>query len=171
MEHLGSFVVGHLGATDAAIGSSPPADPPRRSPVVRKALVAAFETFAADWSPGDWMICDSSSGGFVQFMRESDGVVSLDLPVEQLDPTQLGAARRLILEDLAGGQVDDVALQLELPMQPSYLAHMTLDVFDRVFGARAGLSLTVTLEGNTKAAVRFQVDDESTGDQQATSRR
>ena len=165
VEHLGTFVVGHLELATAPIGSPPSTNPPPSSPIVREALVAAFETFAAEWSPGDWMICETPSGSFVQFIRESDDVVALNLPVGQLDPTQLAAARRLILEDHAGEQADDVALEVELPMQPSYLAHMTLDVFDRVFGARAGLSLTVTLEGQTVDAVRFQVDDEHTGGQ------
>ena len=105
------------------------------------------------------MICEALSGPFVQFMREADDVVTLDLPVEQLDPTQLVAAQRLLSEDHAVEQVENIALQLDLPMQPSYLAHMTLNVFDRVWGVRAGLSLTVTIEGNTLDPVRFQVDE------------
>ena len=45
-------------------------------------------------------------------------------------------------------------------MQSSYLAHMTLDVFDRVWGARGGLSLTVTIEGNTLDLIRFEIDED-----------
>ena len=118
--------------------------------------------FGAKLSPGDWMICEARSGPFVQFVRESDDVVTLDLPVSQLDPTQLVAAQRLLSEDHAVEQVEYIALQLDLPMQPSYLAHMTLDVFDRVWGVRAGLSLTVTIEGDTLDPVLFQIGEEHT---------
>ena len=159
VEHLGTFVVGHLETSSAPISSPPSTNSARSTSVLREALVEAFETFGATSSPGDWMICEAGSGPFVQFMREADDVVTLDLPVEQLDPTQLVAAQRLLSEDHAVEQVEDIALQLVLPMQPSYLAHMTLDVFDRVWGARAGLSLTVKIEGNTLDPVLFQIDE------------
>ncbi len=162
VEHLGSIVVGHL-ETSTPPSSSPPAlstNGTRSTPVSREALVEAFETFGATSSPGDWMICEARSGPFVQFMRESDDVVTLDLPVGQLDPTQLVAAQRLLSEDHAVEHVENIALQLVLPMQPSYLAHITLDVFARVWGARAGLSLTVTIEGNALDPVRFEIDDD-----------
>jgi hypothetical protein len=126
---------------------------------LREALVEAFETFNAQSSPGDWMICEARSGPFVQFMRESNDVVTLDLPLSQLDPRQLVAARRLLSEDHAVEHVEDIALQLELPMQPSYLAHITLDVFDRVWDARAGLSLTVTIEGDNLNPVLLQIGE------------
>lgn len=161
VEHLGVFVVGHLESGAAPTIPRPSERPPSStSAAAREALAAAFDTFAAEWSSGDWMICEAPSGSFVQFVRESDDVVTLDLPVSQLDQAQLGAARRLILEDHAGEQAEDVALQVELPMESSYLAHMTLDVFDRVFGVRGAPLLKVTLEGNGVDPVRFQVDDE-----------
>jgi hypothetical protein len=159
VEHLGASVVGHLETAAAEPGSSPSTYPPASS-AMRDGLIGAFETFAREWSPGDWMICEAPSGRFVQFMRESDDAVTLDLPVEQLDLVQLGSARRLILEDHVGQQADDVALQIRLPMEPSYLAHVTLDVFDRVFGARGGLSLTVTLEGPRAGPARLELFDE-----------
>ena len=114
VEHLGSFVVGHLETSTAPI-SSPQSTNRTRStpPVSREALVEAFETFGAKSSPGDWMICETRSGPFVQFMRESDDVVTLDLPVGQLDPTQLIAAQRLLSEDHAVEQVESIALQLD----------------------------------------------------------
>ena len=144
----------------APISTPPSTNSARSTSVLREALVEAFETFGAKSSPGDWMICEARSGPFVQFMRESDDVVTLDLPVSQLDPTQLVAAQRLLSEDHAVEQVEYIALQLDLPMQSSYLAHMTLDVFDRVWGARAGLSLTVTIEGDTLDPVLFQIDED-----------
>ncbi|HEY5875931.1 MAG TPA: toll/interleukin-1 receptor domain-containing protein [Ilumatobacteraceae bacterium] len=161
VEHLGTFVVGHLETSTAPIGSPPSTSGDRSTPVAREALVEAFETFGATSSPGDWMICELRSGQFVQFMREADDVVTLDLPVSQLDPTQLVAAQRLLSEDHALEQVESIALQVELPMQPSYLAHMTLDVFDRVWGALAGLSLTVTIEGQTLDPVLIQIGEDS----------
>jgi TIR domain len=160
VEHLGTFVVGHLETSTAPIGSSPPTNRARSSSVLREALVETFETFRARSSPGDWMICEARSGSFVQFMRETADLVTLDLPVEHLDPTQLVAAQRLLSEDHVLEQVESIALQVELPMQPSYLAHITLDVFDRVWGALAGLSLTVTIEGNTLDPVRFQIGED-----------
>jgi hypothetical protein len=163
VEHLGTFVVGHLDKPTAPISSPPSTNDTRSTSVSREALVEAFETFGAKSSPGDWMICEAHSGPFVQFMRESDEVVTLDLPVGQLDPTQLVAAQRLLSEDHAVEQFGNIALQLVLPMQPSFLAHMTLDVFDRVWHARAGLSLAVTIEGNTLDPIRFQIDDERAG--------
>ncbi len=159
VEHLGSFVVGHLETSTAPISSPPSRNHAPFTSGLREALVEAFESFGATSSPGDWMICEAQAGPFVQFMRESDDVVALDLPVSQLDPPQLVAAQRLLSEDHAVEHVESVALQLVLPMQPSYLAHMTVNVFERVWGLSAGLSLTVTIEGNTLDPVRFQVDE------------
>ena len=153
-QHLAEFVSDFLSSTDAVsskIVEEASAGQREVDSVVKTALVEAFERYRDDAQDTDFMIVEDDEGRFVQFTKIDAGEVMLDLPTNPLNPQQIAAASALLSEsyqaetyDIGGG---DFAFQLPLPLEPAYLSHFTLDVFDHVYGEVSDTPYNVTIDG------------------------
>lgn len=148
-EHLAEFVSQYLGRSEvhAHIAEPPPGLP---GSSVKQALVEAFETYRDRNNPAEYMICTDDEDRFVQFVHIGPGQVMLDLPTQALGPEQRVAAQRLLAEDYEAGRADlgggDFAWQLDLPLEPAFLSHITLDIFEYVYGAPPSAPLSIEID-------------------------
>ena len=141
-KHLGQFVEAFL-KTSTKPDFVPMVEETKQtagSPVF-ESLLSDFETFLG--GPDDaFIICENAEARFVQFAKTPDGSVELDLPVIALhSKEQELAAYRFFTEsysDETFGDIDEVdTYNVELPQDASYLTHVTLEVFDRVYNEPA----------------------------------
>ena len=117
---------------------------------VKSSLVSAFEQFRDHVDQNSFMICENDQGQFIQYARTGPEAVELDLPTNPLNPQQVVAAQRLLRESydatqnvIGGG---DFTFNLNLPMDPAYLSHITLDVFEHVYGLLPSAPLKVQID-------------------------
>ncbi|MEM6627487.1 MAG: toll/interleukin-1 receptor domain-containing protein, partial [Pseudomonadota bacterium] len=137
-QHLGEFVYSYLIDSTKTVTAAPLAEARAVDGAVKSSLVAAFETYCGDAHAEDFMIVSDTSDRFVQFTRGGtpDGVL-LDLPSAALTEDQLVSARRLLMEDYSGETWEygdgEFTFNLDLPLDPAYLSHITLDVFEHIY--------------------------------------
>ena len=139
-QHLAGFVTQFMQASSEP--ALVPAPAPQRDvrSQVKSALVSAFEDLRSA-PPLSYLIATNPADEFVQFakMPDADGEVFLDLPSAALTPDQVAAARRLLEEDHRAEQVPlgagEFTFNLDLPLDPAFLSHITLDVFEHIYGA------------------------------------
>lgn len=138
-EHLAGFVRQYLETVSAAPAVPAPAPQRQVGSSVKDSLVAAFERFRDEAGPFEYMICSDTADRYVQFVKSGEGQVMLDLPSLALTPGQLAAARRLLEEDYEAGRADlgdgQFTFQLDLPLDPAFLSHFVLGIFEHVYGA------------------------------------
>ena len=154
-QHLGDYVARYLDEAPspqaAEIAASEPAPVTRDVAVgVQEGLLEGFTKYRDESAPEDFMIVENSAGQFVQFVKPGEGEVMLDLPTQTLTPVQIRAAAALLSENYQAGTSDlgdgDFAFQLNLPLEPAYLSHITLDVFEHVYGEIPATPFTVTID-------------------------
>lgn len=154
-QHLADFVAQYLDqpapAETRPLDVAAPEDARRLAPGVKEGLVEGFTRYRDYASDIDFMIVEDAQQRFVQFAKIGDGEVMLDLPTQPLTPTQIQAAAALLTEsyqaetaDIGGG---DFAFQLALPLEPAYLSHITLDVFEQVYGEIPNQPFQIIIDG------------------------
>jgi hypothetical protein len=158
-QHLADFVREYL-ENSKRIMTAPPLAPARdvNSPV-KLALVNAFARFRD--STADFMICENDAEQFVQFRKSPPDAVDFDLPSQTLSPKQLVAAGRLLTENYQAETVEEgdgnITYNGTLPLDPAFLSHTTLDVFEHVYGALPEKPLKITMnrfDGEPSAPAR-----------------
>lgn len=149
-EHLGNFVNEFLTSSTKPVTVAPQAEARNVNSEVKSSLVSAFEQFRDHVDQNSFMICENDQGQFIQYARTGPESVELDLPTNPLNPQQVVAAQRLLHEsydatqnDIGGG---DFTFNLSLPMDPAYLSHITLDVFEHVYGLLPSAPLKVQID-------------------------
>lgn len=113
-------------------------------------LVADFKKYIGAEDHALFMIVEDEAERFVQFIGVENGEVMLDLPSQALTPEQIVAARRFLSEsyqvetqDIDG---EHFSFQTFVPTDARYLALLTLEVFDHVYGAPPSQPLSVTID-------------------------
>jgi TIR domain len=146
-QHLADFVREYL-ENSKKIMTAPPLAPARdvNSPV-KLGLVNAFARFRD--CTAEFMICENGAKQFVQFRKSPPDAVVIDLPSQTLSPKQLVAAGRLSTENYQAEAVDagdgNITYNATLPLDPAFLSHTTLDVFEHVYGALPEKPLKITM--------------------------
>ncbi len=150
-QHLTEYVSKFLSSLPAADNAPLLVQTDQRhvAPGVKEKLVADFERYRDEAGETDFMIVENSDQKYVQFVKNGDGTVILDLPTQPLNPSQIAAASALLSESFQAETVElgggDFAFQLPLPLEPAYLSHITLDVFQHVYGAIPDTPFFVTI--------------------------
>lgn len=139
MQHLADFVASYVASSDKQVteaASEPKTEP--GSPVY-ESLIADLEQFCFRSAEDSFIVSESDSGKFVQFAKISPDTVMMDLPSQVFTTqAQKQAAAQFFSETYVAHTVDlgdDMfTYQVEFPAAPEFLAHVTLDVFERLFG-------------------------------------
>jgi len=136
-QHLGEFVSGFLAQSSRVITAPPQAPSRALAAEVKRSLVEAFTTYRDSGRDDDFIILENVDGRFVQFVKDGQGHVIMDLPYQALSASELATARALLSEsyNADGDDQGDISYQVRLPLEPAYLSHITMDVFEHVYGA------------------------------------
>lgn len=122
----------------------------KANPEVRAQLMETFGEFR-DKQPDDaFLICETKSEQFVQFVKGEKGSIILDLPSQALTPEQLDLAQRVLSESYT---LDRIAIggksfsyEVTLPFEPAFLSYYTLSIFEKVYGVIPSEPLKITMD-------------------------
>lgn len=140
MQHLADFVADFVAQSDQQVFEPEEDTVTEPGSPVYEGLVGALQQFCFKSSDESFIILETNSGtgSFVQYAKTGPDEVVLDLPsVMFKTEEQQQAAHQFFSETYSGTTVDlgDMfTYQLVLPKEPSYLAHVTLEVLERLFG-------------------------------------